>query len=132
MTQKTLAWGSLFEQSDTKSCQPETCMETHGVQLPPEMEQQNVELMDLYMAMEKEPHMSQCACDAFCFLSELWALGQKKKEKKRKRKGGRMLKWATSVYHLGSGAAGYIKPTADTHELFHHHCFTCEEMESES
>ena len=34
-------------------------METHGVQLPSEMERQNVELMELYMAMEKEPHMSQ-------------------------------------------------------------------------
>lgn len=80
-------------------------METHGVQLPPEMERQNVELMELYMAMEKEPHMSQRACDAFYFPSELWALGQKKKRKKRKRKGERMLKCATSVYHLGSGAA---------------------------
>ena len=57
-------------------------METHGVQLPPEMERQNVELMELYMAMEKEPHMSQRACDAFYFPSELWALGQKQKKKR--------------------------------------------------
>ena len=57
-------------------------METHGVQLPPEMERQNMELMELYMAMEKEPHMSQRVCNAFDFPSELWALGQKEKKKK--------------------------------------------------
>ena len=78
------------------------------------MEWQNVELMELYMAMEKEPHMSQRVCNAFDFPSELWALGQKEEKKKRKRKGGKMLKWATCVYHLGSGAACYIKPATDT------------------
>ena len=62
-------------------------METHGVQLPPEMERQNVELMELYMAMEKEPHMSQRVCNAFDFPSELWALGQKEKKKKKRGSG---------------------------------------------
>ena len=48
--------------------------------------------MALYMAMQKEPHMSQRVCNAFDFPSELWALGQKEEKKKRKRKGGKMLK----------------------------------------
>ena len=49
--------------------------------------------MELYMAKEKEPYISQCACNAFDFPNELLALGQKEeKKKKRKRKGGKMLK----------------------------------------
>ena len=107
-------------------------METHGVQLPPEMERQNVELMELYMAMEKEPHMSQRACDAFYFPSELWALGQKKKRTKEEEERRTDAKVRYLCVPPGLWGCSYIKSTADTHELFHHHRFTCEEMESES
>lgn len=39
--------------------------------------------MELYMAMELEPYMSQHACNVFDLPSELWALGQKKRKKKK-------------------------------------------------
>ena len=81
--------------------------------------------------MEIEPYMSQQACNVFDFPSELWALGQKQKQKRvKKRKGRRMLNRATSRYPRALGLACYLKPSPDTHELCHCHHFTHEEMES--
>lgn len=44
-----------------------------------------MDLMELYMAKEKEPYISQRACNAFDFPNELLALGQKEEKKKRGR-----------------------------------------------
>lgn len=108
-------------------------METHGVQLPPEMEWQNVDLMELYMAKEKEPYISQRACNAFDFPNELLALGQKEEKKKKEEERRKDAK--VSYLCVPPGLWGCMLHKArcwHSYELFHPQCFTCEEMESES